>query len=126
MLFTSLTAEREFHDAHIASLEQACETPGGYSREFLTALQNIAQRSLDAMPLHPVSTSGDSWMIPVLIERRRNDMRRLKGVVAECKILLNGVPCEFDEAASELAEWLDEDRILEMAAERAVVAGRAA
>lgn len=125
MLFTSLTAEREFHDAHIASLEQACETPGGYSREFLTALQNIAQRSLDAMPLHPISTA-DSWAIPVLIDRRRNDTRRLKAIVAECKILLNGVPCEFDEAASELAAWLDEDPALEASADFALVAGRAA
>lgn len=108
MLFTTFTADHEFADAHIASLDQACETPGGYSREFLTAVRQIARNRLAAMPLLPVSTDGPGYLVQHRIGQRIAETRQMKGIVAECNVLLDGVPCEFDEAASELDAWLEE------------------
>lgn len=125
MLFTTFTAADEFADAHIASLDQACETPGGYSREFLTAVRQIARNRLAAMPLLPVSTDGPGYLVQHRIGKRIEETHRLKQVIRECAILLEGIPCEFEEAADELAQWLDEDRSLELAADL-VVMGRAA
>lgn len=109
MLFTSLTAEREFHDAHIASLEQACETPGGFSRQHLATLSNFAQAKLDWNAANPVPRDGAEWAATLRIENRQREDLRLRAIVAECKILLTGTPCEFEESAIELDHWLSED-----------------
>lgn len=89
--FVSIAPAREFHDAHIAALDAACVEPGGYSRPFLTSLVAIARGRIEA-------NTGDSHLISIY-----------KGIVREAEILLEGVPCEFDEAANELALWLAED-----------------
>lgn len=105
---TVFTAEREFHDAHIASLEQACETPGGYSREYLTAARTVARDILASYPRNPVTTDGPGYLVQHRIGQRIAETRQMKAIVAECNVLLDGVPCEFDEAASELDAWLEE------------------
>jgi hypothetical protein len=90
-IFTRFIAEDRFHDAHIASLDAACEVPGGYTRPFLNSLVAIARGRIEA-------NTGDSHLVSIY-----------KGIVREADILLEGVPCEFDEAANELALWLAED-----------------
>ena len=90
-IFTRFIAEDRFHDAHIASLEAACVEPGGYTRPFLTNLVRLARARLEENP-------GASEQVTIY-----------KMIVREAEILLEGVPCEFDEAANELALWLAED-----------------
>jgi|GEM_PF-3472876 len=97
---TRFIADHEFADAHIASLEQTCETPGGYSREYLTAARTVARDILASYPRNPVTTDGPGYLVQHRIGQRIAETRQMKGIVAECNVLLEGVPCEFDEAAS--------------------------
>lgn len=103
-------------DAHVEALRQACEMPGGYSRPFLKALLDVVQKRFGAM--RPVSTSGEDYQVRHRIEQRSKELQRLRGIKREAVILLEGIPTEFDEAANELAGWLEEDPMLENEARR--------
>lgn len=105
-------------DAHVEALHQACEIPGGYSRPFLKALLEVVQKKVGTM--RPVSTSGEDYQVRHRIEQRRKELARLYGIMREASILLEGIPTEFDEAANELAFWLEEDPMLENEAHRLV------
>ena len=107
-IFTRFIAEDRFHDAHIASLDAACAEPGGYTRSYVEAVLSVARSDLASFEANPVSTVGEGYQIQHRIGARIAETRRLKGIVRECDVLLTGIPCEFDEAATELAAWLEE------------------
>jgi hypothetical protein len=108
-IFTRFIAEDRFHDAHIAALDAACEVPGGYDRQFLTALRGIAQGRLLHNEANPVPTDGPEWAVTARRDNRDRDNRRLREIAGLATILLEGVPSEFEEASIELEHWLAED-----------------
>lgn len=111
--FTQILTEGLQHDSHMAALCNACETPGGYTWPFLNALRDIARDRLQRFAQNPVSTEGEGYLVAHRVRQRIRETARLKGVVREAGILLEGIPIEFEDAAADLSYSLEEDEALE-------------
>lgn len=107
--FVTIASDRQFLDAHIAALDAACEGPGGYDLQFLTALRGLAQGRLRHNEANPVPTDGPEWAVIHRQDKRDRENLRMREIAGLATILLEGVPCEFEEASIELEHWLAED-----------------
>lgn len=107
--FVTIAPDRQFLDAHIDALETASEVPGGYDRQFLTALRGLAQGRLRHNEANPVSIDGPEWSVTLRRENRDRENLRMREIAGLATILLEGAPCEFEEASIELEHWLAED-----------------
>lgn len=92
------------------------ETPGGYTRPFLAALQDVARNRLERFAADPVSTEGEAHLVQYRIRQRVAKTSALKSVVSQTGILLEGTPCEYEDAAADLDYYLEFHDELERAA----------
>lgn len=100
-IFTIVPENRE-------AIEMSCEAPGGYSRPFLKALMELADARLQFRTILVTSDRPD-WLEQHAIERRNREDRHFRQIIAECRILLEGTPAEFEESGIELSFLLEQD-----------------
>lgn len=112
--FTQILTEDRQYDSHMAAL--ACETPGGFTRPFLAALQDVARNRLEWFTAHPVSTEGHAYLVEHRIRQRISKTSALKSIVSQTGILLEGAPYEYEDAAADLDYHLEFYDELERAA----------
>lgn len=99
-------------EEHIEALSALADQPGGYSRKWLETVRKFAMAKSEwnaVNPVKDVSCGHSEWMNVHIKEKRERENRRLREIAANCRILLEGTPEEYEEAAIELEHWMDED-----------------